>query len=50
MPHKTKRQQQVSKIPRKKGCYISQNQVKTITEEIETVENERWLENKIVEE
>ena len=49
MLRKTKRQKQVSKIPRKKGRYVSQNQVETITEEIETVENEKWLENEVVE-
>jgi hypothetical protein len=44
MPRKTKRQQQVSKIPRKKGRYVS---LETITREIETVENENRLENEI---
>ena len=39
MLRKTKRQQQISKIPRKKGRYASQNQV--IAEE--------WIEDKIIE-
>jgi hypothetical protein len=51
MPRKTKRKQQVSKILRKKGCFVSQNQViieETIIEE--AVENEKWMENEIIEE
>ncbi|CAB4395572.1 unnamed protein product [Rhizophagus irregularis] len=53
MPRKIKRQQQVSKIPRKKGRYVSQDQViieDIVTEEIEAVENEKWMENNIIEE
>src|SRR5579859_3983507 len=53
MPRKIKRQQQVSKIPRKKGHYVSQDQVileETVTEEIEAVEDEKWMENDIIEE
>src|SRR3954464_2134956 len=42
MPRKTKRQQQVSKIPRKKGRYISQSLAET---EIEAVENEERIED-----
>ncbi|CAB5357698.1 unnamed protein product [Rhizophagus irregularis] len=41
MPRKTKRQQQVSKISRKKGHYVSQDQViieDIVTEEIEAHE------------
>jgi hypothetical protein len=38
MPLKTKRQLQVSKIPRKKGRYIFKDQAKT---EIEAVESEK---------
>src|SRR4051794_5080709 len=51
MPRKTKRQQQVSQIPRKKGRYVSQEQViaeETTTGEIEAVE--KWMENDIIEE
>ena len=33
MPRKTKRQQQISKIPRKKGRYMSQEQNTTIIDE-----------------
>ncbi|PKY36270.1 hypothetical protein RhiirB3_458496 [Rhizophagus irregularis] len=40
MPRKTKRQLQVNKILRKKGCYISRET------EIETVEGEKWMDNK----
>src|SRR5438045_2539758 len=54
MPRKTKRQQQVNQIPRKKGHYVSQDQVimeETTTEVIETVEEgEKWWENEIIEE
>ena len=46
MPHKTKRQQQVSKIPRKKGRYISKSQAET---ETEAVKNKEWIENEIIE-
>ena len=45
MPHKTKHQWQVSKLPRKIGHYASQEQViteETITIEIETVKNLRF--------
>ena len=42
MLRKTKRQLQISKIPRKKGCYISKNQAET---EIEAVEGEKWMDN-----
>ncbi|PKK51098.1 hypothetical protein RhiirC2_800693 [Rhizophagus irregularis] len=62
MPRKTKRQQQVSKIPRKKGRYASQEQViteETTTREIETIEEseketgndiiiEEWIEGEVV--
>ena len=37
MPRKTKRQWQVSQIPRKKGCYVSQDQ---LTIERDTSESE----------
>jgi len=40
MPRKTKRQQQINKIPRKKGRYASQDQVSA----------EEWMEDKIIEE
>jgi hypothetical protein len=46
MPCKTKRQQQVSKLLRKKGRYVSQDQV--ILEETDTEENdiiEEWIES-----
>ena len=43
MPRKTKRQLQISKIPRKKGRYISKDQAET---EIEAVEGEKWMDNK----
>ncbi|RIA88753.1 hypothetical protein C1645_825886 [Glomus cerebriforme] len=46
MSRKTKRQQQVNKILRKKGCYISQSQAET---EIEAVKNEERIENKVIE-
>ena len=46
MPYKTKRQQQVSKIPRKKGRYISKSQAET---ETEAVKNKEWIENEIIE-
>ncbi|CAG8742302.1 301_t:CDS:2, partial [Rhizophagus irregularis] len=42
-----------SKIPRKKGRYVSQDQViieDIVTEEIEAVKNEKWMENNIIEE
>ena len=42
MTRKTKRQQQISKIPRKKGCFISQDQVTAIEKE--------WMEDKVIEE
>ena len=49
MPHKTKRQQQISKIPRKKGRYMSQEQNTTIIDEnIELSEAEdevNWIES-----
>src|SRR4051794_29121467 len=48
MPRKTKRQQQISQIPRKKGRYVSQDQV-TIEDAIEEV-TEEWMENKIIKE
>ncbi|GET03821.1 hypothetical protein PHYBLDRAFT_144584 [Rhizophagus clarus] len=41
MPRKTKRQQQVSKIPRKKGHYVFKNKIET---EIKAIENEEWKE------
>lgn len=47
MPRKTKRQLQVSKIPRKKGRYLSKDQAKT---EIEAVESEKWMDNKNIDE
>ncbi len=47
MPYKTKRQLQVSKIPRKKGHYLSKDQAKT---EIEAVESEKWMDNKNIDE
>jgi hypothetical protein len=54
MTCKTKRQQQVSKISRKKGRFIFQDQVfveEPTTEEIETIkESEEWMENDIIEE
>ncbi|GES98821.1 hypothetical protein PHYBLDRAFT_144584 [Rhizophagus clarus] len=54
MTRKTKRQQQVSKISRKKGRFISQDQFfveELVTEEIETAEeSEKWIENDIIEE
>ncbi|CAB5190457.1 hypothetical protein RhiirA5_369213 [Rhizophagus irregularis] len=54
MTRKTKRQQQVSKISRKKGRFISQDQVfveELITKEIEVAEeSEKWMENNIIEE
>jgi hypothetical protein len=45
MPRKTKRQQQVSKILRKKGHYIFKSQEET---EIETVKNEVQIENEVI--
>src|SRR5215469_13511362 len=54
MPRKIKRQQQVSKIPRKKGRYVSHEQViieETMAGETETVEeSEKKMENNIIEE
>ncbi|RGB22007.1 hypothetical protein C1646_776834 [Rhizophagus diaphanus] len=54
MTYKTKHQQQVSKISRKKGRFISQDQVfveELITEEIKTAkESEKWIENDIIKE
>ena len=47
MSRKTKRQLQISKIPRKKGRYISKDQAET---EIEAVEGEKWTDNEIIEE
>src|SRR5205809_5299156 len=43
MPRKTKRQLQISKIPRKKGRYISKD-------EIEAVEGEKWMDNENIDE
>jgi len=45
MSHKTKRQKQVSKIPRKKECYISKSQAET---ETEAVKNKEWIENEVI--
>ncbi|GBC00463.1 hypothetical protein RclHR1_03870003 [Rhizophagus clarus] len=45
MSRKTKRQQQVSKILRKKRCYISKNKTET---EIKTIENEEWVDNEVI--
>ena len=47
MLRKTKRQKQVSKIPRKKGRYISKDQAET---EIEAVEGEKWMDNENIDE
>lgn len=49
---KTKRQQQVNKIPRKKGRYVSQviTEETTIKETETAEESEKWLENDIIEE
>ena len=47
MPRKTKRQLQISKIPRKKGRYISKDQAET---EIEAVEGEKWMDNENIDE
>ena len=47
MPCKTKRQLQISKIPRKKGRYISKDQAET---EIEAVEGEKWMDNENIDE
>src|SRR4051812_13653068 len=59
MPRKTKHQHQVSKISRKKGRYIFQEQViieETITGKLETVEEnvkndmiEKWIKGEVVE-
>ena len=46
MPRKTKRQQQIIKIPREKGHYISQDQI-TIEENTEWMEDEEWMEGEI---
>ncbi|CAB5365859.1 unnamed protein product [Rhizophagus irregularis] len=49
MPRKTKRQLQISKLPRKKGCYISKNQAETELEAVEERKeseiNENWIED-----
>ena len=47
MPRKTKRQQQISKIPRKKGRYISKDEAEI---EIEAVEGEKWVDNENIDE
>src|SRR3954470_24977290 len=47
MPLKTKRKMQISKIPRKKGRYISKDQADN---EIEAVEGEKCVDNEIIEE
>ena len=52
MPCKTKRQLQISKIPRKKGCYISKDQAETEIEAVEGEDNENideWTEGGIIE-
>jgi hypothetical protein len=53
MPRKTRRQQQISKIPRKKGRYASQDQVTIVDEIIEERSEdevvEKFAENEIIE-
>jgi len=49
MPRKTKRQQQISQISRKKGCYVSQDQA-TIEDAIKKEVTEEWIEDKVIEE
>ncbi|RIA91400.1 hypothetical protein C1645_822097 [Glomus cerebriforme] len=47
MPHKTKRKLQISKIPRKKGCYVSRDQEKI---ETKAVKGEKWMDNENINE
>ena len=49
MSRKTKRQQQISQISRKKGHYVSQDQA-TIEDVIEKEVTEEWIEDKVIEE
>ena len=48
MPHKTKRQQQVSKVPRKKGCFISQELAKKVIRPEVTIENDKTMVGEVV--
>ena len=49
MSRKTKRQQQISQISRKKGRYMSQDQA-TIEDAIKKEVTEEWIEDKVIEE
>ncbi len=47
MSHKTKRQQQVSKLSRKKGCYVSQEITRETEEIVESEEADKTVDKAV---